>query len=105
MRSRYKLPYFGTFIWNLFFKQKPISTMNLYTTNRKITLHYLFSSLVFYLHNGKTFYQVLFTTKKQNTKIGEFSITKKTCVFKSKKKKKQKLNKKNNKKKNKKKKK
>lgn len=61
----------------------------MYLKNRKITINSIFSFLNFYLYNGKSYYKLAIDSKMNNYKLGEFSITKKKCVFKSKKKKKQ----------------
>jgi small subunit ribosomal protein S19 len=68
--------------------QLPLSSVPLRIWSRKSTILPECVGLKFEIHNGKVFYPVLVTENMVGHKFGEFSHTRKICLYKKSKKKK-----------------
>jgi len=65
-------------------------TKTIYTQSRNSTILYSFIDRSFFVYNGKTYYKVVVNKDHVGMKFGQFSYSKKRCVYRLKKKSKKK---------------
>lgn len=88
MRSKLKLPFFTTFLWKCIFNARIANNIHYYTKNKSILLHPLLLNFTFSVYNGKSFFRLKVKNSTFYFKLGNFILTRKTFIFKSKKRKK-----------------
>jgi small subunit ribosomal protein S19 len=90
-RAAWKGPFIEPHLYlkiNKLNNQSSVTSIPLKIWSRKSTILPECVGLKFEIHNGKTFYPVLITENMVGHKFGEFSHTRKICLYKKSKKKK-----------------